>query len=1003
MGSLVCRATHGAFHANRYNQLMLDRYEPKEFEAKWRQKWEEADLFKTREEEGREKFYGLDFFPYPSGAGLSVGHCRNYVPTDVLCRMRYMQGYNVLHPMGFDAFGLPAENEAIKNKTHPAPMIDRYAATYKRQMDLVGISYDWSRSFKSCDPDYYKWTQWIFGLLYKRGLAYRRDAEVNWCPKDKTALANEEVVAGHCERCGTPVEKRKIPQWFFRITEYAQRLIDDLDELDWPEGIKNQQRNWIGRSEGVQFRMDVVFDPDSPSTSKITDGTIAPPANTDSELESLKAEVQAEGGGVPDESQLQRSSAMSELIQKTAADIDATVWNPARDMFESAKEKVRAVSQSSELEFVVKAPGPQFEVFTTRIDTIFGVTFCVLAPEHPLVARLTGHVPPERARLIADYQAAVKGESDLNRLAEGREKTGVFTGAYAVNPVTQQTIPIWVADYVLMGYGTGAIMAVPAGDQRDFEFATKFDIPVRAIQNPPAEWFESHGRQDYSAALGEYMKDPKAFPNAFVSKSEPLVDAQRFTGMPFDQATEELSKWFESYGYGVRKVNYRLRDWLISRQRYWGCPIPICYDKDGNEMLIPENQLPVELPDVESYEPTDDGSSPLSRINEFVNCTTPEGSLGRRETDTMGGFACSSWYFLRFCDPHNDLLAWDAKKVENWMPVDCYVGGAEHAVMHLLYARFWTKVLYDAGLVPVKEPFHRLKNQGQVLGRTPYRKPNDNEQLDIGEDGVLLSYEDAAKTPETDLTWKWVRMSKSKGNVVTPDEAVETYGADALRVYELFVAPFDSDVEWNNDGMVGAARFLSRVFKLVHEASEAYVPEWRSTIGTTSGSAKEVRRATHKAIKKVTTDIDRFAFNTYISGLMEFVNAINDLKKKGADEDKSQFDLAMSEAVETLTVLVSPAAPHSADELWSYLGKQGFTYQANWPQFDPDLAKDDVVTIAIQVNGKLRDTIEVAADASNEELESSALLSEKVRTYLAELTVRKVIVVKGKLVNVVAN
>jgi leucyl-tRNA synthetase len=671
---------------------MLDRYEPAAFEAKWRQRWKDEDVFATREEPGRPKFYGLDFFPYPSGAGLSVGHCRNYVPTDALCRFKFMQGHNVLHPMGFDAFGLPAENEAIKRKSHPAPMIEQYAANYRRQMDLVGISYDWSRSFKSSDPDYYRWTQWVFELLYKRGLAYRRDATVNWCPKDKTALANEEVVGGLCERCGTPVEKRSIPQWFFKITEYAQRLIDDLDDIDWPEGIKVMQRNWIGRSEGVQFQLPVVVGDD--------DGTEA----------------------------AHRSH--------KSYDIDSDT---------------------------VSAPPLTLEVFTTRIDTIFGVTFCVVAPEHPLVDAVLRSGDPgvaAQADAVRAYRDQAAKLSDTARQAENREKTGVFTGAYAVNPMTRRRVPIWVADYVMMGYGTGAIMAVPAGDQRDFEFACQFGLPVVPIQEPGDAWLKENGNGD----LASYLEDPKRFKAAFVSKDRPLVGAGEYSGMAFDEAARALGVWVESEGIGQRTVQYRLRDWLISRQRYWGCPIPVVYSQEGDAMLVPEDQLPVELPPVDHYEPGDNGESPLSLIPEFVNATTPEGTLGRRETDTMGGFACSSWYFLRFCDPHNDAQAWDPDKVAAWMPVDTYVGGAEHAVMHLLYARFWTKVLYDAGLVPVKEPFQKLVNQGQVLGLTPYRKPREGEVLDVGEDGILVTKEEAAALPEQ-VEGKRRHPGRSRGGV----------------------------------------------------------------------------------------------------------------------------------------------------------------------------------------------------------------------------------------------
>lgn len=887
---------------------MPERYEPSTFEAKWRERWQEAELFRTREEEDRPKFYGLDFFPFPSGAGLSVGHCRNYIPTDVICRVKSMQGFNVLHPMGFDAFGLPAENEAIKNKVHPGPMIDRYAATYKRQMDLVGISYDWSRSVNSSHPDYYRWTQWIFKLLFDRGLAYRKLADVNWCPKDKTALANEEVVGGLCERCGTPVEKKAIPQWYFKITEYAQRLIDDLDTIDWPEGIKALQRNWIGRSEGVEFSMKIAFD-----------GT----ASEDS----------SEGG---------------------------------------------------EFEVVRKERFPMLRVFTTRIDTIFGVTFAVIAPEHEHMDLILANVSAERAAEVRAYIDRARIMSDIDRQSEGREKTGVFTGAYAVNPLTGQRVPLYVADYVLATYGTGAIMAVPGHDSRDFEFAKKFGLPTPRVI-APAE------TPDWSTEDGL----------PFEAKDGVLVNSGEYSGMAVKEAQASLGEWIEAHGIGERKVQYKLRDWLISRQRYWGCPIPIIHSADGELQTVADELLPVLLPDVEHYEPTGDGTSPLAHIPEFVNVTDRDGRLGRRETDTMGGFACSSWYFLRFCDPHNDEQPFNFERLKQWLPVDCYVGGAEHAVMHLLYARFWTKVLYDAGLCPVGEPFQRLQNQGQVLAKTPYRQPREGEALEVGEDGILISFAEAAQLPEDELTWRWARMSKSKGNVVTPDEAVESFGADALRIYELFVAPFEQDVQWSNDGMNGAVRFLSRVMRLVSEWGKSYDSDWSSKISLAEAdeTSKLIRRLTHQAIQKATTDIDRFAFNTYISAMMIFVNGLSDVKAFDSEAQR----LAASEAVESLILLLAPAAPHSADEMWEELGKIGFTYNAPWPKAVAELAAEDTLTIAVQVNGKLRDTLAVAAATSQEELEQMALSSSKVQAMLEGLTVRKVIVVPRKLVNVVAN
>ncbi|HVT14385.1 MAG TPA: leucine--tRNA ligase [Fimbriimonadaceae bacterium] len=924
---------------------MADRYEPSTFESKWQQRWADEELFATREEEARPKFYGMDFFPYPSGAGLSVGHCRNYVPTDVICRMKYMQGYNVLHPMGFDAFGLPAENEAIKRKTHPAPMIDQYAANYKRQMDLVGISYDWSRSFKSSDPSYYKWTQWIFELLYKRGLAYRKMASVNWDPVDKTVLADEEIVGGRAERSGAVVEKKWIPQWFFKITDYAQQLIDDLDTIDWPDGIKAQQRNWIGRSEGVQFTMKVSFE-------------------------------------------AERGVGHTELGvgEKSRYDLDA---DPERQTPNAERQL-------------------GFDVFTTRIDTIFGMTFCVLSPEHALVDQIAARVSLERQGAIREYRQQAKLLTDTDRTAVNREKTGVFTGAYAVNPANGKHVPIWLADYVLATYGTGAIMAVPAGDQRDLEFAVKFDIPVTPIQNPPKEFFaqflKSWEELDYESALRSYHEDPRRYPQAYVAKDVPLIDAGEYTGMLFDEASRRLGEWIEALGIGERKVQYKLRDWLISRQRYWGCPIPVIHGAEGELQLVPEPELPVYLPPVDHYEPAGDGSSPLAHIDEFVNVCDRDGRLGRRETDTMGGFACSSWYFLRFCDPHNDDEAWSQKAADYWMPVDCYVGGAEHAVMHLLYARFWTKVFFDAGLVKVREPFLRLQNQGQVLALTPYRKPKEGEKLDIGEEGILISFDEAKTYEEGDVLWRWSRMSKSKGNVVTPDEAKEQYGADALRMFLLFVAPFNADVNWSSEGMQGSVRFLSRIFRLITDLQPLYESDWRTLLAfeELDNPAKELRRATHQTIQRCTEDIDRFQFNTYVSWLMKYVNSISDVA--GAVKSPSRaYGLAVSEAIETLILLLSPGAPHSADELWEQIGKTGFTYREEWPAYDPKLATEDTMTIAVQVNGKLRDTLDMAVGSGEAEVVEAAKASKKVQTHLEGKTIRKVIYIPGKLVNIVAN
>jgi len=977
-----------------------ERYEPREIEPKWRQRWKDADLFRTRQDPDRPKFYGLDFFPYPSGAGLSVGHCRNYIPTDVLCRVKYMQGYNVLHPMGFDAFGLPAENEAIRQRVHPAKLIAAYSANYRRQMDLVGISYDWSRSFASSDPSYYKWTQWIFELLYSRGLAYRSVADVNWCPQDRTALANEEVIAGRCERCGALVEKRKIPQWFFRITDYAQRLLDDLDKLNWPEGIKQQQRHWIGRSEGVEFAMPITLrGPQAAQEPATASAPAAPPAPglpSDDELSRLRREIEAEGVDADPRAELERARISRRLATAT-------------EQFEQGSERLKSAMQEVDdlgvkIEVKSGAKKPQFRVFTTRIDTIFGVTYCVLAPEHPMVEWIASAVGPERAEAIRSYVAAAQALSEQDRAVVEREKTGVFTGAYAINPATGESVPIWIADYVMMGYGTGAIMAVPGHDERDFEFATKFGLPIRQVILDP-----QFAGPDGNLAAGHAVTRDGAscwvegHPRPYVSKEGYLIHSGEYSGLKVADAQQKLAEWMEALGIGERKVNYRLRDWLISRQRFWGCPIPIIYSQDGEIQLVPESELPVYLPSVESYSHTDDGTSPLAHIEEFVRVTDRDGRLGRRETDTMGGFACSSWYFLRFCDPHNEQQAWSLEQAKYWMPVDCYVGGAEHAVMHLLYARFWTKVLYDAGLCPVDEPFQTLRNQGQVLELTPYRRPRPDERLPVGEDAILITREEAKLLPPEEVEWRWVRMSKSRGNVVTPDEVVEKFGADALRIHELFVAPFDADVQWSEDGLQGAVRFLNRVFKLVSDHRERFDPAWRERIGAVeiSDRARELRRQTHATIQKATDDVSRFDFNTYIAALMTYLNALSDFVSGGVHGEAET--LALSEAIETLILLLAPAAPHSADELWEGLGFEGFTYQAAWPVADPQLLARARVSVVVQVNGKLRDTVEVAAGAKEDEVRDLVLTLPKVQAQLEGKTVRKVVFVPDRLINVVAN
>ncbi|HZQ08454.1 MAG TPA: leucine--tRNA ligase, partial [Anaerolineae bacterium] len=762
------------------------KYIPQEFEAAWMKRWEADQLYKTAPVDERPKAYILDFFPYPSGDGLSVGHCRNYVPTDVMSRYYRMKGHNVLHPMGWDAFGLPAENAAIKMKTNPAKLIAQYSANYKRQFRLIGISFDWSREINSSNPDYYRWTQWIFLKLYnswydprinrarpiselekelkEKGttelpntpqisaerwrwalkkdkneflsnfrLAYRAPSVVNWDPVDKTVLANEEVVDGRGWRSGALVEKKTLLQWFFRITAYSERLIADLDTVDWPEHIKLMQRNWIGRSIGaeVNFPTDVG----------------------------------------------------------------------------------------------------DLRVYTTRPDTLWGATFMVLAPEHPFVERLT---TPEHKARVNQYVKETKAKTDVERAEEAKEKTGVFTGAYAFNPVNGERIPIWVADYVLMTYGTGAIMAVPAHDQRDFEFARKFQLPIRLVIQPPGTTLNPDTME-------------RAYPHEGV-----MVNSGPFNGTNADVAVEKVTQWLEQKGLGTKRINYKLRDWGISRQRYWGTPIPIIHTEEG-EIAVDESALPVELPNVDSYEPTATGESPLATIPEFVNVTLPDGSPGRRETDTMGTFACSSWYYMRFADPHNNTAPFDPKEVAYWLPVDTYVGGAEHAVMHLLYARFWTKVLYDLGIVPFKEPFTRLRNQGMIL--SPQMK-----------DG------------------KYEKMSKSKGNVITPDEMVAQYGGDALRAYEMFISEFSQATPWQVDGLAGTYRWLKRVWDLM------LTPHEHPTSNADTVKAdRNLRRKLHQTINKVERDIESFSFNTVISALMEFTNAMYDTQ---AEVSREAFDEA---------------------------------------------------------------------------------------------------------------
>lgn len=799
----------------------------KQVETKWQKHWEENKTFKTTEDPGKKKFYALDMFPYPSGAGLHVGHPEGFTATDILSRMKRMQGYNVLHPMGWDAFGLPAEQYALDTGNDPAIFTEQNINNFRRQIKSLGFSYDWDREVNTTDPDYYKWTQWIFLKLYEKGLAYVDQVAVNWCPALGTVLANEEVIDGKSERGGHPVERRPMRQWILKITAYADRLLEDLNDVDWPESIKDMQRNWIGRSEGAE----VVF-------------------NIDGHDES-------------------------------------------------------------------------FDVFTTRPDTIFGATYAVLAPEHPLVEKIT---TGEQKEKVEAYLDKVKAKSDLERTDLAKEKTGVFTGAYAINPANGKQMPIWIADYVLMSYGSGAIMAVPAHDERDYEFAKEFGLPIIEVV--------SGGDIDKEAYTGDGDH----------------VNSDFLDGLGKEEAITKAIAWLEEKSIGTKKVTYRLRDWLFSRQRYWGEPIPIIHWEDGTATGVPESELPLILPKTTEIKPSGTGESPLANISDWVNVTDPEtGKKGRRETNTMPQWAGSCWYFLRYIDPHNKEALADAEKMKEWLPVDTYIGGAEHAVLHLLYARFWHKFLYDIGVVPTKEPFQKLFNQGMILGE-------NNE-----------------------------KMSKSKGNVVNPDQIVESHGADTLRLYEMFMGPLEASVAWSTNGLDGARRFLDRVWRLLVEE------DGQLSGKVTDRPNEKLDKTYHQTVKKVTEDYEGLRFNTGISQLMVFIN------------DAYKADELPKEYVEGFIKLLSPIAPHMAEELWSKLGHEGTISYEAWPTFDESKLIDNEVEIVLQVNGKVRAKVMIPTDMNKEDLEQLAKDHEEIKAQIEGKTVRKVIAVPGKLVNIVAN
>jgi leucyl-tRNA synthetase len=960
----------------------MKRYNPKELEPKVQAAWAKSGIYKTIEDPDKPKRYVLEYFPYPSGAAMHVGHVRNYTIGDAVARFYRMRGYNVMHPMGWDSFGLPAENYAIKNNISPAQAIKENTTKFKQQLIQMGFSYDWSREINSSDPKYYKWTQWFFKLLFEKGLAYQKDSLQWWCETDQTVLANEQVENGRCWRCGNPVVKKPLKQWFFKITDYADRLAEDLEGLDWDESIKSMQRNWIGKSIGA------------------------------------------------------------------------------------------------EVDFKISGSQKTIKVFTTRPDTLFGATFMVLAPEHPLASGLADKSQKDK---VSKYIEQAETKTDIDRMETDREKTGVFTGSYAINPANNKKIPIWIADYVLMGYGTGAIMAVPAHDVRDYEFAQKFDLPITQVimpslideSNPPREgkkdtfrhmtlaivhdpktdryltlrwkkvsWtsFITGGVEDgedsvtaikreiieetgytnfrlvrslglYEAfffaahkdvnrkVLGEHFLfeliddtqkavseeekaihevqwlSPEELKNAKIQHAEfamdweriktgqdvftgdgVMVNSKNYDGISSAEMRDKIVADLAKKGLGKERVNYRMRDWLISRQRYWGAPIPIIHCPDHGPVPVPDDQLPVELPEVKSYQPTGAGTSVLAGVKEWVNTTCPIcHKPAKRETDTMDGFACSSWYFLRFADPHNDKAPFDKSKADFWLPVDDYIGGAEHAVMHLLYARMWAKVIFDSGMINFDEPFKALRNQGMILAP----------------DGR--------------------KMSKSWDNTITPDEVIgQGYGADSVRLMELFIGPWNQDAAWSVEGLGGCFKFLQRVWAITQRYIEAGKPD------DNGKSEGDIMVASHSAIKKVSSDLEDMGFNTAISALMEFVNKLYKIEAKNGFKPKKDWDFA----IKTLLLLLSPFAPHITEELWHQIGNKESIHIAGWPVHDDGYLAKNTVKIAVQVNGKLRGEIEMPFDSGQPAVEEAARLHKNAAQHLSG-DVRKVIYIPNKIINFV--
>jgi len=800
-----------------------------QIEKKWQDKWDQTDINAVTEDESypdEKRFYCLDMFPYPSGAGLHVGHPEGYTASDILSRYKRMKGFNVLHPMGWDAFGLPAENYAIKTGVHPAKVTTENIENFKRQIKALGFSYDWNREVNTTDPEYFHWTQWIFLKLFEKGLAYEAELPINWCPSCKTGLANEEVDgSGKCDRCGEQVEKKNLRQWVLKITAYADRLLDELELVDWPEAIKIMQRNWIGRSEGA------------------------------------------------------------------------------------------------EVKFTIEGHEAQLNVYTTRPDTLYGATYMVLAPEHPLLEQITS---AEQKQQVQDYIRQAATKSDLQRTELQKEKTGVFSGAYAINPVNEQKIPIWVADYVLISYGTGAIMAVPAHDERDYEFARTFDLPIiQVVSDKP----------DNQMDLSQQAFTEKGF----------AINSAGYDGLPTDEFKQKITADLEARGQAKKAVNYKLRDWLFSRQRYWGEPIPLVHCEKCGVVALDESELPLKLPEVERYEPTGTGESPLAGIEEWVNTSCPKCSgPAKRETNTMPQWAGSCWYYLRYIDPKNNKELADPKKLDYWLPVDHYIGGAEHAVLHLLYSRFWHKFLNDIGVVPGKEPFQKLTNQGLILA----------------EDGQ--------------------KMSKSLGNVINPDDVIQEYGADTMRIYEMFMGPLEMAKPWDTKGIIGVRRFLDKIWKIAEKNQLSDQP-----------ANEDIIKQLHKTIKKVGEDIENLRFNTGISAMMILINSFQ------------KIEVLNKDVYLEFLKLLAPYAPHLAEELWEMAGEKYSIHQQAWPEYDQEMITDDMVTIVYSVNGKVRGKEELPSDISGEELEKKALTNENVLKHIRDKEVVKVIVVPAKMVNIV--